>query len=181
MTEEVAETITFELIRNIQREEIRTPKLTKLPDRFYKNTTAYLERKRSASNRKVALEAKNVERLVEDVFNRRERKLFNMSIIAARTGIMPDNLTDEEEGFFKAIVATIKQRRDEIIHKVLEKTEIVKDTETLVVFNEDVPEFMGSDMKSYGPFKKGDISKLPEENMNVMIERGVAKEFKVEK
>ena len=98
------ETITFELIRRIQREEQRTPKLTKLPEGFYNNVKAYLKRKRGASNRRIVLEAKNVERLVEDIFNRRERKVFNLSIIAARTGIPPENLIDEEKDFFDKIV-----------------------------------------------------------------------------
>jgi DNA replication initiation complex subunit (GINS family) len=178
---EQTETITFELIRKIQREEQRTPKLTKLPESFYKNVKSYLENKRTASNRRVALEAKNAERLVEDIFNRRERKLFNLSIITARTGIAPENLTEEEKVFFESIVDKMKERRAKIIDKILEKAAGKKETETLVVFSEDVPEFVGSDMKTYGPFKKGDISKLPKENMKVMINRGVAKEFKVEK
>lgn len=181
MPKDITETITFELIRKIQREEQRTPKLTELPEGFYKNVKSYLERKKSATNRKVVLEAKNVERLVEDIFNRRERKVFNLSIITARTGIPPENLTEEENGFFESIVTMLKKRRSDIIDKILKKDVGEKETETLVIFNEDVPEFMGSDMKTYGPFKKGDISKLPEENMSIMIEKGVAKEFKVEK
>ncbi len=175
------ETITFELIRRIQRGEQRTPKLTKLPEGFYNNVKAYLKRKRGASNRRVVLEAKNVERLVEDVFNRRERKVFNLSIIAARTGIPPENLIDEEKDFFDKIVDTLKARRTNILNKILEKEGAQKELATLVIFNEDIQEFIGSDMKTYGPFKKGDITKLPEENMNVMIKQGVAKEFKIEK
>ena len=54
------ETITFDLIRKIQREEQRSPKLSKLPAVFYKSVRSYLDRKRNVSNRKTALEVKNV-------------------------------------------------------------------------------------------------------------------------
>jgi len=173
MTEE---TITFELIRSIQREEQRTPKLTKIPENFYDIVSTYLAHKEKVAKSK--LEIKNIKRLVEDIFNRRERKILNFAIITARTNALPENLTKEEKEFFDKVVSMIKGRRDEIIKKIVKgKKELV----TLIVFKEDVPEFVGVDEKTYGPFKKGDIAKLPEENMKVLIERGIAEEFKVEK
>jgi len=177
------ETITFELIRKIQREEQRLPKLTELPNSFYKNVNSYLQRKKklaeSKTDRKVTLEVKNVERLIEDVFNRRERKILNQSLISARTKIPPENLTKEEKEFFDKLVNFIKERRKATLNQIMteEKEELV----SLIVFKEDVPQFVGSDLKAYGPFKKGDIAKLPEENIKVLIERGVAEKFKVSK
>lgn len=175
--EDKSETITFELIRRIQREEQRVPKLTKLPDGFYKNVKSYLDKKRDVSNRRVALETKNVERLVEDIFNRRERKIFNLSLIAARTNIPPENLTDEERAFFDQILASVKSRRKKVLSDILMKKPEEK-TE-LIVFKEDVPTFVGADMRNYGPFKKGDIAKLPDGNKKILLEQDVAEEFKI--
>ena len=122
---------------------------------------------------------KNIELLLEDIFNRRERKVLNFSIIAARTGIPPENLSAEEREFFDVIVNTIKQRRNENLKKMLgEKKE---ELASLIVFKEEVPEFVALDEKTYGPFKKGDIAKLPEENMKLLIEKGIAEEFKINK
>jgi DNA replication factor GINS len=177
------ETITFELIRRIQREEQRVPKLTKLPDNFYQNVAAYLQQKRKMTetrdDRRGGLEIKNIERLVEDIFNRRERKILNQVIISVRTGMSPENLTEEEDVFFNVLLNSLKDRRDNTLKKMLEKVE--EEFASLIVFKEDAPQFVGSDMKTYGPFKKGDIAKLPEENMKVLIERGIAEEFKVSK
>jgi DNA replication initiation complex subunit (GINS family) len=173
------EAITFELIRRIQREEQRTQKLTKLPAGFYNNVQQYLESKRKMSNRKTALELKNAERLVEDIFNRRERKVLNNVLIAARTGIRAENMTDEEREFFNSVLSVVKERRS--LLSSLKEKEKVGDQQSLIIFNEDVPEFVAVDEKSYGPFKKGDIAKLPGENMQLMIKQGVAEEFKVEK
>lgn len=52
---------------------------------------------------------------------------------------------------------------------------------SLIVFKEDVPSFMGADMRQYGPFKKGDIAKVPDENTRILLERGIVEEFKVPK
>ncbi|MGC8812169.1 MAG: hypothetical protein ACP5O8_01100 [Candidatus Aenigmatarchaeota archaeon] len=173
------ETITFELVRKIQREEQASPKLTKLPENFHEKLALYLEQKRKISeeNRKVALELKNVKALVEDIFNRRERKIINQAIIAVRTKIPPENLTEEEKEFFESLVKTIGDRRKRVLDKILAE----KKEENLVVFKEDVPQFVGSDEKVYGPFKKGDVAKLPEENLKILKERGVVEEFKQEK
>lgn len=176
------ETITFELIRKIQNEEQRIPKLSKLPDNFFRSIANYLEQKKQLTlkdDRRVALELRNVERLIEDVFNRRERKILNFAIISARTGIPPENLLEEERGFYNSVANLIKERRDIGLKTLLagRKEELV----SLVVFKEEVPEFLGMDEKSYGPFKKGDMAKLPEENIKVLIERGLAEEFKVSK
>lgn len=172
------EPITFELIRRIQREEQRVQKLTKLPQAFYESVRGYLQAKRAMESGKTALEVKNAERLVEDIFNRRERKVLNAALITARTGIQPENLTDEERQFFSSLLATVKDRRH-LLENLKEKRQ--EPLQMLIMFKEDVPEFVAADEKTYGPFKKGDIAKLPEENMQLMIEQGVVEEFKVEK
>ncbi|MEM5869958.1 MAG: hypothetical protein QXR09_02200 [Candidatus Aenigmatarchaeota archaeon] len=182
MTEE---TITFELIRKIQREEERSPKLSKLPENFYQNVKNYLQQKRKILekmvDKKVSIELKNVERLVEDIFNRRERKIVTQAINSARVGLTIENLTDEEREFFEKIKEMIKERREKVLKEVMEKEEEEKETVSMVVFKEAVPEFVGADLKTYGPFEKGDIAKIPEENARVLIEKGLAEEFKISK
>jgi len=177
----VEETITFEFIRKVQSDEQRSPKLTKLPTDFYRKVSSYIQQKRKISerkdDRKVALEVKNIERLVEDIFNRRERKIVNQALIAARTNIPPENLTEEEKEFYDILISSIKKRREEILNQVLSEKE--EEPVSLIVFKEDVPAFVGADTKDYGPFKKGDIAKLPEENVKILIERGIAKKFEV--
>jgi len=38
----------------------------------------------------------------------------------------------------------------------------------------DVPKFVGIDLVEYGPFKKGDVVKLPKENANLLLKNGYA-------
>ena len=51
----------------------------------------------------------------------------------------------------------------------------------LVMFKEDVQTFVGADMKNYGPFNKGDIAKLPDENKKVLLKQKVVEEFNISK
>jgi DNA replication initiation complex subunit (GINS family) len=177
------ETITFELIRKIQREEQRSPKLSKLPENFYQNVRNYIQQKRTIlekmEDRRASVEIKNIESLVEDVFNRRERKIMTQAVNSARVGLTIENLSEEEKEFLGHAVDLIKARRDKILKEILEKTE--EEMVPLIVFKEPVPEFVGADMKTYGPFQKGDIAKLPEENKKILLERGLAEEFKLSK
>ena len=223
------EAITFDLIRKIQREEQKQPKLTKLPDNFYTSVAEYVANKKKLAetkeDKKSALEIKSIEMLVEDIFNRRERKIINTAINSARTGIPPENMIDEEMAFYNGLLSFIKTRRNDILKdmfkvtlfeeeepkqideekevKAVEKSEekatevaailsstpvltttagiSAKDMASLIVFKEDVPSFVGSDLKLYGPFKKGDIAKVPDENTKILIDRGVVEEFKVSK
>lgn len=169
------ETITFELIRRIQREEQKIPKLTKLPENFFPAVTAYIQQKKSmaVNERKDAFELKSAETLVEDIYNRRERKILNIAIISARTSIPPENLTGEEKIFFNAILANIKGRREHTLKDLFNAPPVPS-----IIFKEDMTEFVGIDEKTYGPFKKGDVAKLPEENKKLLLERGVIEEVR---
>lgn len=175
----VEETITFELIRKIQLDEQKVNTLTRLPTNFFNAISNYLEQKKKivvGDDRKNTLEMKNIERLVEDIFNRRERKILNAAIITARSGLPPENLGEEEKPFYNSIVSLIKNRRGDLLKSLLSgKTE---ETRLMIVFKEDTPEFVGIDEQTYGPFKKGDTAQLPEENMKIFLERGIAEQSK---
>ena len=179
------ETITFETIRKVQRAEQKNAKLTKLPENFFERVADYLATKRKISNkkedRKTILEIRNTERLVEDIFNRRERKVINQALITVRTGIPPENLTPEEKGFFDKLVGLLKERRERLLHAIIKPSHTSKKEKVqLLVFKEDVPEFLGVDMRKYGPFKKGDIAKIPKENANILVASGKAEIMEVE-
>ena len=47
-----------------------------------------------------------------------------------------------------------------------------------VKFLEYVPRFIGIDEEEYGPFEKGEIAEIPEDNAKLLIEKGYAEKFK---
>jgi DNA replication initiation complex subunit (GINS family) len=177
------EVISFEYLRKILNEEKKSQNLTKIPDDFYETVRMYIEgKKKLAKEKKDEIELRNIERIVENIFNLRERKIINFAIMAARAGVQPSNLTSEERQFFQRVFETLKERRV-ILDKIKSalEGEVKKEVEILVVFKQDFPAFVGIDGQTYGPFKKGDIAKLPEENRKILASKGIIEEFKVEK
>ncbi len=171
------ETITFDLIRKIQIEEQKTSTLSRLPTNLFNATLDYIHQKKNVAvsdNRKDGLELRQVERLVQDIFDRRERKMINAAIMTARTSLPPENLADEERLFYKSLVNLIRSRRDELFKSMPNEGEAHPNA----VFLQDMPSFMGIDEKTYGPFKKGDTATLPEENKKILVEKGVVEEIK---
>ena len=45
-----------------------------------------------------------------------------------------------------------------------------------VRFEDSCPDFMGTDLESYGPFEEGDLAEIPEDNAEILIGRGQAEE-----
>jgi len=172
------EPISFEFIRKIQREEMTEPKLSKIPEDFYQKAKNYLEQKKSIAEKKndklESLEVKNVERLLEDIFNRRETKMLNNAIITVRTGIPPQNLIEDEKEFFESAVNMMRSQRERVLNLLFKKTKEIKDFEK-IEFSEDVEEFVGIDLKKYGPFNKGDVADIPIENAKLLIKMKKAK------
>jgi len=68
----------------------------------------------------------------------------------------------------------IKNMRENILNKILKAYEdklMVK-----VMFKQDVDEFVGSDLKTYGPFKANDVAEIPEENFKIFLDMGIVEE-----
>jgi len=175
------EVISFEYLRKILNEEKNSSNLTKIPENFYELVSEYIRTKmKVVRDKKEEMEVRNMKRIVENIFNIRERKILNAAAIYVRIGVKPVNLTKEEELTFFRICEVLKERR-EIIERINKIIEGEREKEKMIVFKQDFPSFVGSDGLIYGPFKKGDIAKLPEEDMKDLIEKNVAEEFEIEK
>lgn len=171
------ETITFEYIREIQRAEQRNTDLTKLPEDFYEKVKDYLEQKNKLLKKKkdktTSIELKNIKMLLEDIYNRRETKIVNQAILSVRTGLLPQNLTEQEKEFFEAIVDNLKNQRNLVLEKLFKKREEIESE--YLEFLEDIQEFVGVDLKVYGPYNKGNKALIPKDNAQLFINAGKAK------
>lgn len=171
------EAITFEYIREIQREEQAKPSLAKIPEDFYDKVKAYVREKKKLAQKKKdrveTIELKNIQRILQDIFERRETKIMNHAIIAARTGVLPQNLIQTEKEFFEAMVEYLKNQKGRILEDTTEKIESIESIK--IEFLEDVLEFVGIDLKKYGPYNKGDIATIPKENAELFVKANKAK------
>ena len=168
--------LTYEVIRRIMTDEKNATKLTALPEDFFKKAKAYLDNKAQISGSKEdAWELDSAKRLLQDLLEIRERKVITLALFFVRSGVTSENMTPEEEVFFDSIVNNIKQFQAER-KKVLEGE---PEKRGFVAVLEDVPSFVGTDLKNYGPFKKGDVATLPEDNAKLLLEKNLARRIEV--
>jgi DNA replication factor GINS len=168
--------LTYETIRRFVGEERTTQNLVALPDDFFAKVKDYLQHKvQIADSKEDAWELASAKRVLQDLLDIRERKLLTLALYTIRSGTEPGNMAQEEKEFFNRIIASLRdfqESRKLVIEGKQERTE------TLALL-EDVPEFVGTDLKTYGPYKKSDITTIPEDVAKVLIQREAAKKMQV--
>jgi DNA replication factor GINS len=164
--------LTYEALRKLVQEEKTSNKLAELPEDFFENIRSYLDKKASISHEKEDVwELDSARRTLQDLLEIRERKILILALYNVRSGVVSVNMTPEEKQFFDRLVEGIKEfqaRRKELLDGKPEKRRIV-------ALLEDMPEFVAINMKIYGPYRKGDVATIPEENAKLLVEKGIAR------
>ncbi|HEC76714.1 MAG TPA: DNA replication complex GINS family protein [Thermoplasmatales archaeon] len=148
---------------------------------FYKQTAQYVkeledrleeEKVRNPSSKKVVLlsdELRNTKRIWKSIFERREKKIVLSALSFVRgSKETPKNLTREEKIFYDAIIEILKEHRKRVFENHEKEFVVVR-------IMEDIPQFIGGDMKKYS-LKKEDVISLPLDVAKILIKRGVAEE-----
>ncbi len=193
------ELITYETIRSAHRAE-KDDELQKLPEGFFESVRNWFKHKEKMKDTTSLLEVENAKKLLEDVINRRQKKVVLSALRTVRGDLPPTNLSDEERKFFDQIVKTLKDFRNNMKEKfrsyediveekiedakksveelkpkqVVEQKLIKPEGKLMVKILSNLPRFVGSNLESYGPLKAGDVITLPEEIGNVLLTRKVA-------
>lgn len=193
------ELITYETIRNAHRAE-KEEELQKLPQNFFVSVKSWFLHKEKLKDTTSLLEVENAKKLLEDIINRRERKIILSALRTVRGELPPASLTDDERKFFDQLVNILKTFSNEMNEKFrdlssvaeekieeakksieelkpaekVENTFIKPNGKLLVKILADLPKFVGSNLESYGPLKIGDVIYVPEEIGNLLISRKVA-------
>jgi DNA replication initiation complex subunit (GINS family) len=158
--------LTYESLRRFVHEEKNSNSFVSLPRDFFEQARSYLQGKEEMQ-KEDKWELDSARRLLNDLLEIRERKILIAALYYLRAGVEPENITGEEKALFERVVGVLKDFQ-KTKKKVLERGKGVE-------FLQDVHEFVGPDMKTYGPFRKGDRADLPEEVSKVFIEKGVAR------
>jgi DNA replication initiation complex subunit (GINS family) len=191
------EALTFSDLRKIQKKEKRQDKLTELDDNFLLKASQYLDRKEGVDNR----EYKNARRVLDKIIGLRQDKIVKNAKISVKSDVKSSklNLLPREHEFFRDIKERFHTYSDSIDDVVENKADNVQVPEPepepeieeesgvdgepedeleegyeKVKIVSNVPEFMGTDLESYGPFEEGEETELPEENADILVNRGSA-------
>jgi DNA replication factor GINS len=172
--------IDFDELRRIHRLERNTSKLVEVDEDFIDSIEKFVEEEKkqyldslknfSASQTRAFT---NLKRIIEEIFLIREKKIINKALISSHTkDADTNNMAYQEKDFYKKMLKTLEDYSSccTNLFGEKEKKKSMMDVEIL----KDVPTFVGTDMKEYGPFKKGQIVSVPEKISKLFITRKIA-------
>ncbi len=176
--------ITYNDIYEAARKERYSEQLQQIPKNFVLEFSKYLKEKRESLSKeggdfsdsvvKIKKQLENATTLFKELIIRRRKKILNLVLIATETGISKqdfENMLAIEKELFEGLMSCMdssEKKMSEIINGQ-GKAEPVKSND-LVVFLEDVEEFLNLDGDKMGPYKKGDIANLPREIAKILSE-----------
>lgn len=180
--------LNYDEIRRIYRLEKNTSKLVELQEDFFDTLTDFiLEEKQNYFSSMEDLDfAKarnftNLKKMVEEILSLREKKILNKALVASKTS-EPNNelMATEEKKMFNEMFK-ILEAHNSLIESVFagkqKKTQEKDLNKVSVKILSDVPSFIGTDMKEYGPFKKEQTIELPSKIAKLFISRKIGKKL----
>jgi len=195
------ETITFEYLYDVLRKEKYSKEIQRLDENFMANLKKYIYEKTQllkSNSEKVSIftasetlktrkHVENVQKLVKELFERRESKILYLAFVASKNSgkhQLTTSLLKEEEIMFNEIITKLNEFREQTTSRLLSEdpTDLKpKDIKTdkkplnqVIRVLEPVPQFVGLDMQIYGPFNEKDTVTLPIEIANVLVNKNIA-------
>ncbi|MBS7644115.1 DNA replication complex GINS family protein [Candidatus Bathyarchaeota archaeon] len=175
------------------KREKENRKLQALPNEFYNAISLYIKGlteeqrmldERSLRTKLLAKELKYAQKLISDLLHLRSQKILQETLVEGAK--LDGKLTLEEEALLANIASLIKARgklttaivsgRQPELREVI----LAKPKKILVRFLREIPAIIGTDMKTYGPFKPEDVARLPVENVEALLKQGVVMKLEVE-
>jgi len=191
------EEISYKNLRKIQQLEKTSPLISKINKNFYIELSNYLDKlkdeiKQEKNSDKIRLfqeEITNTEKIAFSILEFREKKIVQAALSKVRGG-KPDlkNALEIENKLFNRIIEVINENREKTLMKKQnskndvnfeskENNKEEKNNNHIVRVLENIPEFVGTDMKTYN-LRKDDVLTITEEMLNPLVKREVVKEIK---
>lgn len=176
--------ITYQEIYDILRKEKYSEALQQLPKNFLKEIAAYLEEKRtifaresskglfSETLRMTRKQLDNTVSIVKELVAIRQRKILNLALTAAMTGISKknsENLLAHEIELFEQTVKQLEKCQREMMKKLENHEEERESKNILIRFKEDVPAFLDEEGNELGPFKQEELANLPRQIALILV------------
>lgn len=175
-----------ELVRIYQGEK-NSRELVEISDDFYQNVGRHISRLTAEISRSDAVrrdllqeELRNVVFMVQEIYFTRLVK----TMAAVVRGQAPAPLIERERYAFNEIRQILERLNAELVQPAISgKVEVTvpeRITNTLCILLSDFRDrIVGADLKSYGPFAKGEIASLPALNAEIMVKHGLARRITV--
>ena len=181
--------ITYNDIYEAARKERYSDQLQQLPKNFVSEVADYLKEKKEISSKhddvftdvivKTKKQLENAITLFKELILRRKKKILNLVLIAAETGISKqdfENMMQFEKTLFEELMKSI-DISDKKLNDMLNGKQEEQQKNDMVVFKEHVEEFIGLDGEKMGAYEKGQIANIPKEIAKILIDSGKAEKI----
>lgn len=178
--------IIYNDIYEAARKERYSEQLQPIAKNFVEEIASYLKEKKEIASKKdddfsdVIMKTKkqleNAVTLFKELMLRRKKKILNLVLIAAETGISKqdfENMLAFEKNLFEDLMKSI-DASDKQLNEILNGEKKKEQKNEMVVFKTDIEEFVGLDGEKMGGFEKGQIVNIPREIAKILIDDGKA-------
>ena len=167
------------------KKERESSEVQKLSKRFYAELADYMKRireeqrmldERTTKARLMKRESDNAKRLAKELVKLRYEKALRASssgkpvpgeLLTAEEEQLQTEILPLAEAYQRFLKGILRGRPSRVETKERPKRQLVR-------FLQEIPAIVGSDMKTYGPFKPEDIATIPVENAAALIKRAAA-------
>lgn len=181
--------ITLELLYGILRMEKLKSELQKLDENFFDNARRYIAEKKAlvemqekkdsifsmAEIEKTRNQLKNARKMLVELYEKREGKIAQLALFSSRSGEVPDlsNGLKEEIALFNSLRDNLRMYKRGILFNIEEEEKVkvlkVDENEVSMKFLKPLKEFIGTDLKVYGPFEADEVVKLPRDVADMLL------------
>jgi DNA replication initiation complex subunit (GINS family) len=179
--------LTYNDLYELLRKEKFNEALQLLPKNFLEDMSEYLSEKREQSEKddslftdsiaKTKKQLENSIAIFKELVLRRKKKLLNLVFVAAETGIMKrdyENMLPFERDLFEKMVKAFEESDKEMMSIfALKKTEGGKKYR-MIIFNQDVEQFVDMAGGLAGPFAAGELVNLESDVAEILVSGGKA-------
>lgn len=181
--------ISYNDIYEYLRKERYSEQLQLLPKKFLRDVADYIADKKSLASQhakqadqaeffsdeitKMKKQLENAVSVFNELMLLRKKKLLSLAFVASETGINKrdfENMIDLEKDMFDKIMVAVQEAEKKLSSNLISSGGgVFSDEMKLVLFFEDLDEFMGLDGKSFGPFKKDEVTMLPKMVAEILV------------
>jgi DNA replication factor GINS len=178
-----------ELHENWKR-ELESVELETLPPDFYPKIADYLKHlreegrmidRRTVKAHLLRFEMRNAKRMLREIVQARYKKLVKKIVSGEK--VPSEFLTVEEEKLCVGCLPIFEAYQNfakSLLRGQISNIDVVSQHKSSALrFLKDVPEIIGADMQTYGPYRAEDIASLPVENAQILVKQGLAEKIEV--
>jgi len=166
------------------KHEVTEPTLGTLPRDFYEHITRYLSKikeenslmdNKTLKTTLLEKEAANVKRMLGELLWARYKKIVKFTTQTQK--LSTELLAFEEAQIFESFVPfteAYQKFAKSLLQGQTRQSNQEPHKRVTLRFSKDIPQIMGADMKSYGPFIVEDIASLPVQNAKIFVKQGLA-------